>query len=190
ISFSNGFYQYVMVSWQGVYTGEVDEETQKLQGQRLDRYAAVARVGFGQSWGSFNNFSDNVKYTNNNSISNNAGSILTWSENNGQVSKYAKRRSNGIYDPITILSTNGIQPMVSNGTGFDNIKAMVFNTTTSAPYLLNRCNNDFSLEFLMKENTDVFISYGRSGVVEKEGIEFLFNIGDVKLNGSTVKFIE
>jgi hypothetical protein len=82
--------------------------------------------------------------------------------------------------------------LISNGSGFDNIKAMVFNTSTSAPYLLNKCTNDFSQELLAKtgETESINISYGRSGVVEKSGVEFLFNIGDVLLDGQTVTFTE
>ncbi len=59
---------------------------------------------------------------------------------------------------------------------------MVFNTS-SAPYLLNRCTNDFSQGALEKvgETKTFDISYGRSGVVGKNGVEFLFNIGDVYL---------
>ncbi len=181
---------YVMVSWQGVYTFVLDKTALKSDELSMHRFAAVARVGYGTNWGGFSNFSNNVKYTNNNSINAVAGSILSWSENNGQVSKYVKRRANGLYDPIGPLSTNGIHPIISNGSGFENIKAMVFNTSTSAPYLLNRCNNDFNIELLQKEATEQLISYGRSGVVEKDGIEFLFNIGDVNVNSNTIKFIE
>jgi hypothetical protein len=190
ISISDGANAYVMASWQGVYTTALDKISAKSDNIGMTRYAAVAKVGYGINWGGFSNFSNYVKYTNNNSINAVAGSILAWSENNGQVSKYVKRRANGLYDPIEPLSTNGIHPIISNGSSFENIKAMAFNTSTSAPYLLNRCNNDFNIELLQKETTEQLISYGRSGVVEKDGIEFLFNIGDVSANGNTIKFIE
>lgn len=190
ISMSNGGTSYVMVSWLGVYINAAEKIAAKDQQETMGRYAAVARVGYGISWGGFSNFSNSVKFTNNNSINSVAGSILAWSENNGQLSKYVKRRSTGLYDPIEPLSTNGIQPLISNGSNFENLKAMVFNTTTSAPYLLNRCSNDFNVEMLQKENSNQLISYGRSGVVEKNGIEFLFNIGDVAADDVTIKFIE
>lgn len=69
------------------------------------------------------------------------------------------------------------------------MKVMVFNTSTPAPYLLNKCTNSFPLNKVGETKT-VDISYGRSGVVEKNGIEFLFNTGDVLLDGQTIKFVE
>ncbi|MDP2364214.1 MAG: hypothetical protein Q8M94_10655, partial [Ignavibacteria bacterium] len=138
ISLSTGTTTYVMVSWLGVYTNIAEKILPKEQ-DLYRRYAAVSKVGYGTGWGGFSNFSNNVNYTNNNSLNTSAGSILAWSESNGLYSKYVKRRSNGTYDPITSLSSNGIQTLVSNGSGFDNIKAMVFNSLTSVPYLLNKC---------------------------------------------------
>jgi len=69
---------------------------------------------------------------------------------------------------------------------------MVFNTSTSAPYLLNKCTNNFTQGALAKvgETETIDISYGRSGVVEKNGIEFLFSIGDVLIDGQTISFVE
>ncbi|MCZ7609354.1 MAG: hypothetical protein M5U17_04250 [Ignavibacterium sp.] len=82
--------------------------------------------------------------------------------------------------------------MVSNASDFSNIEVMVFNTSTSAPYLLNKCTNNFLQVPLQKpgETETIGISYGRSGVVEKNNVEFLFNIGDVLLDGQTIKFVE
>jgi hypothetical protein len=192
ISLTSGSYPAVMVSWTGIYLAAADKKVAKEQEESLRRYAAVAKVGFGTSWGGFSNFSNNVKFTNNNSINSAPGSILAWSESNGQYSKFVKRNSNGIYGTITNLSSNGLQPLVSNGSALNNIEVMVFNTSTSAPYLLNKCTNDFSQGFLAKvgETNTIDISYGRSGVVEKNGIEFLFNTGDVLLDGQTIKFVE
>ena len=189
ISLSEGSNKSVMVSWTGIYLAAADKKVAKEQEESIRRYAAVAKVGYSTSWGGFSNFSNNVKYTNNNSLNTSAGSILAWSESNGQYSKYVRRKTDGTYDAITSLSSNGIQTMVSNGSAFDNMKAMVFNTQTSAPYLLNKCTDSFPLNKVGKTET-VDISYGRSGVVEKNGIEFLFSIGDVLLDGQTIKFVE
>jgi hypothetical protein len=197
ISMSNYTVPAVMVSWLGIYDQVAEKRIAKEQDESIRRYAAVAKVGYGTSWGGFSNFSNNVNYTSNGSLNSSSGSILAWSESNGQTTKYVKRKSNGTYDPITSLlfnsaSAKGIHTLVSNGSAFDNIKVMVFNNSTSAPYLLNKCTNDFSEEFLEKvgETETNSISYGRSGIVEKDGVEFLFNIGDVSLAGQTVKFIE
>jgi hypothetical protein len=183
---------YVMVSWLGIYLAALDKQMGKEQDESIRRYAAVAKVGYRTSWGGFSNFSNNVNFTNNNSINSTSGSILAWSENNGQYSKFVKRNSNGTYGTITSLTSNGIQPLVSNGSSFSDLEVMVFNTLTSAPYQLNKCTNNFTQGALAKvgETNTIDISYGRSGVVEKNGIEFLFNIGDVLLNGQPISFIE
>ncbi len=193
ISFSHNQHLYAIISWLGIYDAAMQKRSAKQQGgiTPFRRYAAVTKVGSGSYWGSFNNFGDNVEYTNNNSINSDPGSIISWSEQNGQYSKFVKRLGSGTYDAVQPLSTNGIQPFVSNGSSFQDIKAMVFNTSTSAPYLLNKCTNDFSLQSLAKSNEDetIDLSYGRSGVIEKEGIEFLFNVGDILVDGEAVKFV-
>ena len=195
ISYSNDSKSpYAIVSWYGSYTAALEKKNAKQTGGgiSIDREATVVRVGNGDVWGSFNDFGSKIDFTNNNSINNDAGSIITWSEQNGQYSKFVKRKSNGDYDIVQSLTSNGIQPFVSNGSSFQDIKAMVFDTNTEKPYLLNKCTNDFSLPFLAKKNDDktVEISYGRSGDVGKNGIEFLFNVGDVLVNGEPAKFIE
>ncbi len=189
ISLKSGSIPYVMVSWTGIYLAAADKKVAKEQDESIRRYAAVSKVGYSTSWGGFSNFSNNVKYTNNNSLITSAGSILAWSESNGQYSKYVRRKSDGTYDAITSLSANGIQTLVSNGSAFDNMKAMVFNTQTSAPYLLNKCTDSFPLNKVGKTET-IDISYGRSGVVAKNGVEFLFSIGDVLLDDQTINFVE
>lgn len=185
-----------MISWQGVYDTQHQSPMPKETGgsEPLRRAAAVVKVGWGSSWGTTSNFSDNVEITNNGSLNTTYGSIMSWSESNGQYSKYVRRRSPTGYDPITSLSTNGIHTLVSNGSELGNIKAMVFNKSTNVPYMLNWCTNDFTYipDGLGKisEAGIIDIGYGRSGIVEKNGIEFVFNIGDVLLDGETIKFIE
>ncbi len=186
-----GSNNYVFISWTGIYTSAMDKVIAKEHEDGLRRYAAVVKAGLRSSWGGFSSFSNNVNYTNNNSISAADGSILTWSEMNGQYSKYVKRNSDGTYGTITNLTSNGIQTMASNADYFSNIEVMVFNNTTTAPYLLNKCTNNFSLVPLAKavETETIDISYGRSGVVEKNNIEFLFNIGEVMLDGQAIRFV-
>ncbi|HOJ07608.1 MAG: T9SS type A sorting domain-containing protein [Ignavibacteriales bacterium] len=187
-----GSNNYVMISWTGIYTSAMDKVIAKEQVDGLRRYAAVVKAGLRSSWGGFSSFSNNVNFTNNNSINSYPASIIAWSESNGSYSKYVKRNSDGTYGTITNLTSNGIQPMVSNAGDFSNIEVMVFNTSTSAPYLLNKCTNNFAQVPLTKtgETETIDISYGRSGVVEKNNVEFLFNIGAVLLDGQTIKFVE
>jgi hypothetical protein len=186
---------YLMVSWLGIFDASGDGPMPKETGEDpLYRRAAVARTGWGLNWGTTSSFSDNVDYTTNGSLNTTFGSIITWSESNGEYSKWVRRRTPFGYDAIQALSTNGIHTLVSNGSEFANTKAMVFNKSTNAPYFLNRCTNDFTyipdgFGKLTASGT-IDISYGRSGIIEKNGIEFVFNIGDVLLNGETIKFIE
>ncbi|MCZ7609355.1 MAG: hypothetical protein M5U17_04255 [Ignavibacterium sp.] len=90
-----GSNNYVMISWTGIYTSAMDKVIAKEQVDGLRRSAAVVKAGLRSSWGGFSSFSNNVNFTNNNSISAAAGSILAWSEMNGQYSKYVKRNSDG-----------------------------------------------------------------------------------------------
>ncbi|MCU0344428.1 MAG: hypothetical protein MUF28_11490 [Ignavibacterium sp.] len=187
---------YLMVSWQGVYDTQHESPMPKETGGSvpLRRAAAVVKTGWGTNWGTSSNFSNNVDFTNNGSLNTSFGSVITWSESNGEYSKYTVRRRVGEYDPIISLSDNGIHTFISNGNNFGSMKAMVFNKTVNPPYLLNRCTNDFTENWSgfgkITEAGIIDISYGRSGIVEKNGLEFVFNIGDVLLNGETIKFIK
>ena len=192
---NNSANRYLMVSWQGIYNGTPTNPLPKIDGtDPLYREAAVVKTGYGTSWSTPSSFSNNVDYTSNSSLNTLYGSIMTWSESDGEFSKYVRRRIPTGYDPITSLSNNGIHTLVSNGTEFVIMKAMVFDKSTNAPYFLNRCTDDFTYipDELGKisEAGIIDIGYGRSGIVEKNGVEFVFNIGDVLLDGETIKFIE
>jgi len=182
----------VQISWQGIYLASLDKIVAKEQDYSLRRYETVTRLKSGTSWHTFRNFGANVKYVQSGSLNSTNGAIIAWSETNGNYTKYVKRRTDTAYDPTVSLSTNGIYALVSNGSTFENLKASVFNALTSAPYLINNCTNDFSVEFLEKINSNgsIDLTYGRSGVIGKNGIEFLFNIGDVLLDDVSIKFIE
>ena len=54
---------------------------------------------------------------------------------------------------------------------------------------------DFNEQFsgggeIGKITEEIFLSYGREGIVHKNGIEFLFNIGDIIVADSIIKFID
>lgn len=183
----------VQVSWQGIYKTVLEKGTKKVQDYSLYRYEAVTRLKVGEdSWGTKRNFGSFVNYVQSGSLNSTNGAVIAWCESNGNYTKYVKRRTDTNYDPTESLSTNGLYALVSNGSTFENLKASVFNTLTSSPYLIKNCNNDFSEEFLDKLNSNgsIDLTYGRSGVIGKNGIQFLFNIGDVLLNDESIKFIE
>jgi hypothetical protein len=193
VSWTPPYYHKVQVSWQGIYKTVLEKAQNKVQDYSLYRYEAVTRLKVGEdSWGTKRNFGSNVNYVQSGSINSTNGAVIAWSESNGNYTKYVKRRTDTNYDPTESLSTNGLYALVSNGSTFENLKASVFNTLTTAPYLINNCTNDFSVEFLEKINSNgsIDLTYGRAGVIGKNGIEFLFNIGDVLLNDESIKFIE
>ena len=193
VSWTSPYYHKVQVSWQGIYLGALEKTIAKEQDYFLKRYEAVTRLKVGEnSWGTIRNFGSSVKYVQSGSLNSTNGAIIAWTESSGNYSKYVKRKTDTAYDPTESLSTNGLYALVSNGSTFENLKSTVFNTTTSAPYLLNKCTNDFSQEILSKLNSNgsIDLTYGRSGVIGKNGIEFLFNIGDVLLDDVSIKFIE
>lgn len=182
----------VLITWQGIFLPSYDKRVSKEQEYSLHRYEAVTRLKSGESWSSFRNFGSNVNHVQSGSLNSSDGSIICWSEDNGEYSKHIKRISGTYYGSIDNLSSNGLFILVSNGSNFENTKAVAFNTSTEEPFLLTRCTNDFSQSPLEKQGQTqlIGISYGRSGIVSKYAIEFLFNIGDVILNGQVIKFIE
>ncbi len=182
----------VQITWQAIYKTVLDKKVNKLNDYGLTRYEVVARLKSGTSWHTTRNFGSNVNYVQSGSLNSTNGAVISWSESNGNYTKYVKRRTDTDYDATVSLSTNGLYPLLSNGSTFENLKASVFNTVTSAPYLINNCTNDFSVEFLDKINSNgsIDLTYGRAGVIGKNGIEFLFNIGDVLLDDESIKFIE
>ena len=64
---------------------------------------------------------------------------------------------------------------------------MVFNTA-SLPYPINRSTTSFSS--LEKITSDTSVTYGRTGIVGKHGMEFLFCAEDILLNDENIKFTE
>jgi hypothetical protein len=158
---------------------------------------AIVRVGSftGSNWGSFLKLGDNVISTNNNSLpeSSNQETIITWSEgsNPNFNSKWVRRAITGCTDAHA-LSSNGKQIQVSNGTSYENIGGVVF-TTATTPYNLALTTTDFNQEFtgggITKIKDNIELGYGREGIIVKNGIEFLFDIGDVIVSDSAIKFI-
>ncbi len=193
------FYE-VLVSWTGIISPAIEKTNEGFPSSTMIRHAAVSRVGYGgdnDHWPAvWSDFGENVEYTNNNSfsLSNNPsyGSVIAFSTDDGQSVKYTKRYDDGSYSTIASLDHAGIQPLVCNGQDFSEIKAMVFNTSTDAPYLINQCGNDFSSRQISKDNgeTGLNITFGRTGSLVKEGVEFIFNIGDVEVDNEIIRFIE
>ncbi len=143
--------------------------------------------------GNFFNSGANVRYVNNNSTTS-AGenSVMVWSEGSPAVSKWVLR-SGTSYSSTATLGKAGIQSQVSNGYDLAALKAMVYNTA-GAPYYFVQAAENFSdgtsgLPGTGKITSDINLTYGKSGIVSKGGVQFVFNIGDIVLEDTTIKFI-
>lgn len=182
ISFAN---QTPIISWTvGVNTGGV-----------ISSRRAATRVNY---WGSMQIAGTNVNYVNNNSANNTTEkSVISWSE--GTTNPICKwmRRNSGIYAGPYGLGKAGIQSQVCNGSDLPNMSAMAFNIQ-STPYYFSKSTLDFSQYYgeeigpglnKITEN-DTIVTFGRSGVASINDIEFVFEIGDILVGDSTIRFIE
>jgi len=117
-----------IVSWTGIAEFRAEKSLSKENYESPTTYNVLVRPGAYMGWGTFFVAGNNVNFTNINSRSaGNEGTIVTWSENNGQYSRCVKRE-NASYNNVSTLSHNGIQTMVSNGNDFSDMKATAFNT--------------------------------------------------------------
>ncbi|HSW54763.1 MAG TPA: T9SS type A sorting domain-containing protein [Ignavibacteriaceae bacterium] len=184
ISLTN--YDKPIVSWTaGVWTG----------GPIYYKRAAIRR---GPSWGAIQITGTDVNYTNNNSVNGSAEkTVIVWSEGTSNLkSKWMKRTGTSYITPQN-LSHSGIQTQVLSGSDYQYMTAMVFNNNT-LPYYFIKSTTNFSYTpppqgggGLNKiTETDTILTYGRSGIVDINGIEFVFNIGDIVVGDSTINFIE
>ena len=149
-------------------------------------YRALVRAK-ASTWGDFTVLGSEVNYTNNNSSTSTTGeTVIAFSQSGGSTSKWVKRVG-GYYSAVSSLSHNGLQVNVSNGTDLTNVEAMVFNTA-SLPYPINRSTTSFTS--LSKIASDTTVTYGRTGVVGKQGMEFLFCVEDILLDDENIKFTE
>ena len=148
-------------------------------------YRALMRAK-ATSWGDFYVMGENVNYTNNNSTpSVNNETVIAYSRDNGQLTPWAKRVG-GYYTGFGSLSHTGIQVNLSNGTSLSNLKALVFNNSTP-PYPINRSTTDFT-NSIPKETAGEEITYGRTGVVSKSDVEFVFTVEDIMLDNTGIEF--
>jgi hypothetical protein len=178
-----------IVSWKGYKkVRQMTKPLAKPSGGWVIYNRTVVRPSAGGTWGSFYATGSNVLYTNNNSTSSDSNqTIIAFCQSSGQTSKYA-RRIDGTYDTGT-LSDNGIQNHVSNGDKLSEVEVLIFDNSGQLPYSLIRSTTDFT-GGISKITTIPNITYGRTGVVVKKGIEFVFEISDIQINGQNVMFID
>jgi hypothetical protein len=163
------------------------------------RRAVISR---GTLWGTYQIAGTDVNFVNNNSATSaSEKTVIVWCEgtegSSYQVNKWMKRTSS-TYSTPALLSNSGIQSQVCGGTDYQYMSAMVFKNT-SLPYYFLKSTTDFSVENPGEEEggwinkiteTDTIVTFGRCGVAGINGIEFVFNIGDILVGDSIIKFIE
>ncbi len=185
-----------VVSWTGSPQQGIQKE-KKETGASNPRVKIISMAS-GFTWGSFFETGNNVNYTFNKSVtSTNAESVVCWSEDNGGASKLAKRIGTSYLPNNYCFGTNGIQIGVSNGTSLSNMKAALLNTTI-LPYVLDLSSMNFSIPIACsgggggvgKIAAGGEVTFGRSGVIIKKGVEFIYNIGDILVADSVISFIE
>ncbi len=139
-----------------------------------------------------------VNNTVNQSVTNLNNSVIAWCENNGSSSKYVKRVDAQYSCTGSTLSPNGTDLSLSGGNSLSQIKALVFKGTDAAPYLIEKSTTDFSAYCYQTDDpllnkiteNDTVVSFGRSGVASINDIEFVFEIGDILIGDSIIKFID
>ncbi len=153
----------------------------------------------GTTWGTFQIAGTDANYVNNNSaLTTTEKTVIVWSEGfTNPISKWMKRTGTS-YNTPRALSHYGIQNQVSSGSDYQYMSAMVFNNN-SLPYFFSKSTTDFSLYDDEEEDgggfskiieSDTIVTFGRGGMADINGVEFVFNIGDILVGDSIIKFIE
>jgi hypothetical protein len=108
---------------------------------------------------------------------------FAWSESSSL--KFVDNTLTG-YRTITGLTAQNVQ--VTNGSSSSYMYAEGYNNS-ALPYYFGTSNNLNSFYNLEKVTTLEDLSTGREGVIHKNGAEFYFMLGDIKLDGEPVNFI-
>ena len=145
--------------------------------------AAIRRKTLGGTWSTIYQAGAYMSFTNNNSkYSTGEGAIIGWRNTYSNQTQFIKLE-NGVYGIIKTLSPTG-EIQLSDGFNFNNIKAITFTNTGSAPYSVNPLNYNFLT--LSKESENLAIHYGRNAIVKQKGNEFVYYLGDVKVDGQNI----
>ncbi len=183
-----------MVSWTARSGGELHKSNSEAGTSIPEPRMVCRQQNSDNSWGSCFVTGQNVNYSYNNSVisSTTNQSVIAWSESNGTVSNWI-RRDGTSYSVVFCLEPAGLIPNISTGIGFSSIKAFTYDPSV-LPSILNQGVTNFSATpdcgGITKETSTIDFMYSRSGVILKNGIEFVFNTGDIINDDSVIKFIE
>ena len=181
ISLANG---NPVLSWTGSgqpVGGKIIGKVNKL----LTPKAIIRRRG--TSWGDFQVVGSNVNYTNNNSASTTQEkTVIIWSEGSTPQSKWITRTGSSYSYPLN-LSNSGIQAQVIGGSTLQGMSSIVFNDNQQ-PYYFKKSTTNFDELGKVSSLPDTAITFGRAGIVNINGVDFVFNTGDVLANGNAIRF--
>ncbi len=179
-----------VVSWTGA----------RNPGDGIDKRKAITTRG--TSWGSFQVAGTDINFVNNNSaLGTTERTVISWSEGTTTPVTKWMRRDGIYYSTPRTLSNSGYQSQLSSGTNFQTMSAMIFKDNrvphSTDPHYFLKSTTDFStLEEegdpglnKLTEN-DTMVTFGRSGVASINDIEFVFEIGDILVGDSIIKFID
>ncbi len=178
-----------VVSWTGA----------RNPGDGIDKRKAITTRG--TNWGSFQVAGTDINFVNNNSaLGTDERTVIIWSEGTtNPVTKWMRRDGTAYSTPRT-LSNSGFQSQLCSGTNFQTMSAMVFKDNrvphSSDPHYFLKSTTDFST--LEEEGggglnkisvEDTIVTFGRRGVASINDIEFVFEIGDILVGDSIIKFV-
>ena len=137
--------------------------------------------------------------------------LITWSTLSGsnKISKWQRRDGTTYTTPASMMNgayyINGLSTQAATDANFLSPQALVFNTGATINYFIPSTTNfvggmvaDGSTSgngqgnvFLGKiSEEDTILTFGRSGVASINDIEFVFEIGDIVVGDSIIRFIE
>jgi hypothetical protein len=195
ISLVNG---YPILSWTGVQYAGLEKVLIKDNDGTTGYQRALIRRKGPQGWGDTQVVGGNqVNFTNNNSVTAAQDkTVIVWSEGaTNPQSKWIKR-TGSVYSIPANLSHSGIQTQVINGSDYQLMTSIVFNNNQQ-PYYFIKTTTDFNEERSgggelgkVQIESDSSVTFGRTGIVSINGVEFIFNTGDVVVDNSVIGFIE
>ena len=184
--------KHPIISWVGATTGYYPTRLNTRVGTLTNNK---------MSWGTYNSVSGLIRSASNSSNSSvPQRTLISWTDMYG--SKWQKREGTTYNNP-SALSHSGYWTQSATDGSFSSPRVLVFNNTTS-PYYFVTSTNDFyysnpnskiiingEVNSLNKiTETDTIVTFGRSGVVSINDIEFVFEIGDIIVGDTVVTFIE
>ena len=147
----------------------------------------IRRRPYGGSWSSFQQVGSFMNYTNNNTKSGaTEDAIIGWWDTYAHITQFVKLTS-GVFGTITTLPSQGLFN-ISNGSSFNTMKAVLFYSGGSAPYVVNPLTYDFY--YLQKQNVNKNLVYGREAVISIGETEIAYCLEDIKLENENILFKE